>query len=61
MYIINNKGYIFNTDLMHEIMADNTHILAVYGNSTRTISYNPAELKTIVDALKRGDSVVEVD
>lgn len=61
MYIINNKGEIFNTDCTSWITSDNAYVFAVFGNTTRTISYNPGALKTITEALKAGADYVEVD
>ena len=61
MYIINNKGQIFNTDCIPEITTDGTHVLAVFGNTPRPISYNPEAIKTIAEALKSDADYVEVD
>ena len=61
MYIINNKGQIFNTDCIPEITTDGTHVLAVFGNTPRPISYNPEDLKTIADGIRHNTDFVEVN
>ena len=61
MYIINNKGEIFNTDCICEITTDNVHVFAVWDGNPRTISYNVEALKTIADGLRNNASIVEVD
>ena len=61
MYIINNKNQIFNTDCIPVITADGVHVLAVFGNVPRPISYNVECIKTIRDGLIEGREFVEVD
>ena len=61
MYIINNKNQIFNTDCIPEITSDGVHVLAMFGNSPRPISYTPDSLATIADGIRDGRDYVEVD
>lgn len=61
MYIINNKGEIFNTDCIPEITTDGMHIFARGYDTPHIISYNPATIKTIADAIKKNKPFVEVD
>ena len=61
MYIINNKGEIFNTECIPEITTDGVHVLAVFRTTPRPISYNPETIKTIADGIKNHRDYVEVD
>lgn len=61
MFIINNKNEVFNTDCIPEITANSAQVFAMFGNATRTISYNPDSLTTIADAIRAGRDYVEVD
>lgn len=61
MYIINNKGYIFNTECISEITSDGVYIYAVTNGTPRPISRNFKSLKTIEDALRNNAPIVEVE
>lgn len=61
MYIINNRGCIFNTECISEITTDGVHVFAVTGATTHPISYNVDALKTIANALRNNIPLVEVD
>ena len=61
MYIINSKNEIFNTDCIPEITGSTAQVLAVFGNTARTITYNPDAITTIVDGIRNGLACVEVD
>lgn len=61
MYIINNKGEIFNTDCIREITTNGNHTLAVWDSNPRVISYRAEALKTIGNALRNNATIVEVE
>ena len=61
MYIINNKGEIFNSDCIPEITTDGVHVFARGNEAPRVISYNPESIRTIADALKKNKHFVEVN
>ena len=61
MFIINNKGDIFNTDCIPEITTSGDQVVAVFGNTLRPISHNSEDMTTIADGIRNGADYVEVN
>ena len=60
MYIITERHGIFNTDAIPVILDDGKHIFAVCDGLKRAISYEIADKEKIAEAIKAGESYVEL-
>ena len=61
MFIINKKGEIFNTDCIRVITVNPPHVLAVWDNTPRVISYTPEDIETIAGGIRNFKAYVEVN
>lgn len=59
MYIITERHGIFNTNHV-SLVSDGKVIYALDGGVKRPVSYDPEDMKLIVDAIKAGKPYVEL-